>query len=152
MEYQAAQHEMLMLKHKIIPIMYKDISHMKSEMDPTLKSVLNSVTYLEWPGEDVEKKKFDHFWNKLSLSLPKKKVHESPSLDTQLSTTASTAGLTMFVTMEKETKPSDEYKLNIISMSDIDLENKSSSKKYNMITKQSKNNVNLQRYSQITNC
>lgn len=71
MEYQKAQHEMLKLKHKIIPIILQDISKV-SKIDRNLKSILGAVTYLSWPGEENEKKAA-YFWKQLELSLPKKK-------------------------------------------------------------------------------
>ena len=70
MEYQKAQHEMLKLKHRIIPIVLEDISNCRN-MDKNLKGILNSVTYIEWPGDDSSKR-LDRFWKKLQLSLPKK--------------------------------------------------------------------------------
>ena len=70
MEYQKAQHEMLKLKHRIIPIVLEDISNC-SNMDRNLKGILNSVTYIEWPGEE-NSKRLDRFWKKIELSLPKK--------------------------------------------------------------------------------
>ncbi|KAK3089029.1 hypothetical protein FSP39_000251 [Pinctada imbricata] len=72
MEYQKAQHEMLKLKHKIIPIMFKDISKCSS-IDKNLKTILNTVTYLEWPGEE-NSKKMERFWKQLELTLPKKRM------------------------------------------------------------------------------
>jgi len=44
-------------------------------VDKNLKSILNSVTYLEWPGFE-NSRKVERFWKKLELSLPKK---SSPS-------------------------------------------------------------------------
>ncbi|KAL4237066.1 TIR domain [Mactra antiquata] len=70
MEYQKAQHEMLKLKHKIIPVVLEDISEVNN-IDKNLKSIISSVTYLEWPGSD-NSKKVEKFWKKLELSLPKK--------------------------------------------------------------------------------
>ncbi|XP_045157464.2 uncharacterized protein LOC123523822 [Mercenaria mercenaria] len=70
MEYQKAQHEMLKLKHKIIPVVLADLSEVKN-IDKNLKSIMNSVTYLEWPGQE-NTKKAERFWKKLELSLPKK--------------------------------------------------------------------------------
>ena len=70
MEYQKAQHEMLKLKHRIIPIVLEDISKC-SHMDKNLKGILNSVTYIEWPGEE-NSKRLERFWKKIELSLPKK--------------------------------------------------------------------------------
>ena len=70
MEYQKAQHEMLKLKHRIIPIVLEDISKC-SNMDRNLRGILNSVTYIEWPGEE-NSKRLERFWKKIELSLPKK--------------------------------------------------------------------------------
>jgi hypothetical protein len=41
-EYQVAQQEMLKRKHRIIPILFDDISECKDAMDPNLKVILNS--------------------------------------------------------------------------------------------------------------
>lgn len=77
MEYQKAQHEMLKLKHKIIPVVLEDISSSKF-IDKNLKTILNTVTYLEWPGHD-HSKKLDRFWKHLELSMPKKRTSGSVS-------------------------------------------------------------------------
>lgn len=87
MEYQKAQHEMLKLKHKIIPIVLEDISEVK-DVDKNLKSILNSVTYLEWPGQE-NSKKLERFWKKLELSLPKKSTQSSNSISTSETSSAS---------------------------------------------------------------
>ena len=88
MEYQKAQHEMLKLKHKIIPIVLEDISDIKN-VDKNLKSILNSVTYLEWPGQENSKKE-ERFWKTLELSLPKKSQKTvSPSLSQSDSSSSS---------------------------------------------------------------
>lgn len=87
MEYQKAQHEMLKLKHKIIPIVLEDLSEVKN-VDKNLKSILNSVTYLEWPGPE-NTKKLERFWKKLELSLPKKSTQNSSSLSTSDSSSSS---------------------------------------------------------------
>ncbi|XP_050400944.1 protein toll [Patella vulgata] len=71
LEYQKAQHEMLKLKHKIVPIILEDLSGINS-MDKNLKSILDTVTYIEYPSED-DNKKYDKFWKMLGLSMPKKK-------------------------------------------------------------------------------
>ena len=73
-EYQKAQTEMLKRKHKIIPILLEDITSVKPKMDKNLKGIIDSVTYLEWPGSRSENdKKIEKFWKRLTLSLPKKK-------------------------------------------------------------------------------
>jgi hypothetical protein len=89
MEYQKAQHEMLQLKHKIIPIVLADLSEVK-DIDTNLKSIMNSVTYLEWPGNE-NSKRTDKFWKKLELSLPKKSSQQS--LQTQSVSSDSCKGL-----------------------------------------------------------
>ncbi|KAH3696169.1 hypothetical protein DPMN_083634 [Dreissena polymorpha] len=71
MEWQLAQQKMLERKNKIIPILLEEISSQKDTMDPNLKSILDSVTYIEWPGD--QSKKVDKFWQRISLSMPKKK-------------------------------------------------------------------------------
>ena len=68
---------MLKRKHRIIPILLEDITSVKSRMDKNLKGIIDSVTYLEWPGNRCDKK-MEKFWKRLTLSLPKKK--ESLSL------------------------------------------------------------------------
>ena len=82
MEYQKAQHEMLKLKHRIIPIVLEDIANCNN-MDKNLKGILNSVTYIEWPGED-NSKRLDKFWKKLQLSLPKKSTNSSNASNSPL--------------------------------------------------------------------
>lgn len=79
MEYQKAQHEMLKLKHKIIPIVLADLSEVKN-IDRNLKSIINSVTYLEWPGQE-NTRKTERFWKKLELSLPKKSTQQCLQTD-----------------------------------------------------------------------
>lgn len=68
---------MLKRKHRIIPIVLEGLSQMNFSMDKNLKGIIDSVTYIEWPGQgdDISKKK-DKFWKQLQLSLPKKKVLE----------------------------------------------------------------------------
>lgn len=44
-------------------------------MDRNLKHILDSVTYLEWPGTDPEyPEKEASFWKRLELSMPKKRT------------------------------------------------------------------------------
>ncbi|KAK6188532.1 hypothetical protein SNE40_004690 [Patella caerulea] len=82
LEYQKAQHEMLKLKHKIVPIILEDLSGINA-MDKNLKSILDTVTYIEYPTEADDSKKYDKFWKMLGLSMPKKKdeitTRRSPS-------------------------------------------------------------------------
>lgn len=77
MEYQKAQHEMLKRKHRIIPLMFRDITK-SDKCDKALSDILSTVTYLQWP-EDGDSQKIDRFWNQLRLSLPKKRVLSSTS-------------------------------------------------------------------------
>ena len=71
LEYQKAQQEMLKLKHKIIPIMLQDISDM-ANVDKNLQQIINTVTFIKWPGEEAEKS-VDKFWQLMQCSMPKKK-------------------------------------------------------------------------------
>ncbi|XP_062566453.1 uncharacterized protein LOC134228775 [Saccostrea cucullata] len=71
MEYQKAQHEMLKRKHRIIPIMFRDITKC-DKFDKALGDILRTVTYIQWP-EDGDSNKIERFWNQLRLSLPKKR-------------------------------------------------------------------------------
>ncbi|XP_059155235.1 uncharacterized protein LOC131940564 [Physella acuta] len=75
MEYQKAQYEMLRLKHKIIPIVLESVDDMP-EMDSNLRTIINTVTYIQWPGEEEpsSSKKVDKFWKLLELSMPKRKL------------------------------------------------------------------------------
>lgn len=81
MEYQKAQYEMLKLKHKIIPIVFEDISDVPG-MDKNLKTIIDTVTYIKWPGDDesVSDKKLAKFWKLLELSMPKKRSDYKRSL------------------------------------------------------------------------
>lgn len=71
-EYQVAQTEMLKRKHKIIPIVLEDVKSFEDEMDENLKVIIQSVTYIKWPGSN-SLKALDQFWKQLQLSLPKKR-------------------------------------------------------------------------------
>lgn len=86
MEYQKAQHEMLKMRHKIIPIVLDDISKYKT-IDKNLKTILSTVTYIEWPGEE-DSKKLEKFWKKIALSLPKKRAVEQGRSSSGESTTS----------------------------------------------------------------
>ncbi|ESO86685.1 hypothetical protein LOTGIDRAFT_166958 [Lottia gigantea] len=77
LEYQTAQHEMLKLKHKIIPIILEDIDHVKS-VDSNLKSIIDTVTYIKWPLGEISKEE-EKFWKLLELTMPKKKLDCSSS-------------------------------------------------------------------------
>ncbi|KAL3861770.1 hypothetical protein ACJMK2_007791 [Sinanodonta woodiana] len=81
-EYQKAQHEMLKKKHRIIPVLLEDISHIKGTMDKSLESIIDTVTYIEWPGEN-NAKKTETFWKRVELSLPKKKDSNVGNMEQQ---------------------------------------------------------------------
>ena len=71
-EYQRAQLESISKHHRIIPIMFKDISQV-ANLDKNLEHIIKSITYLVWPGEDADEKDINKFWSKLKLSMPKLK-------------------------------------------------------------------------------
>ena len=100
-EYQVAQQEMLKRKHRIIPVLLDDISESKSTMDPNLKSILSSVTYLEWPHESDDKKT-EKFWKRLQLSLPKKRQN-SDTNRTSSSETVKADDIQLSVVSDKDT-------------------------------------------------
>ncbi|XP_070552954.1 uncharacterized protein [Ptychodera flava] len=70
-EYEKAQAEMLRIGTKIIPIMFEDITRL-DDVDPSLKSLLNVVTYLKWPGEAGTREETEKFWGTLVEAMPKK--------------------------------------------------------------------------------
>ena len=52
-------------------------------MDPNLQFILDSITYLEWPGSSDEKSEAS-FWKRLELSMPKMKEREKQKSAVQL--------------------------------------------------------------------
>nr|KAG5711788.1 hypothetical protein BaRGS_023552 [Batillaria attramentaria] len=72
---------MLKLKHKIIPVVLEDAEHICAS-DKNLKTILDTVTYIKWPGVE-DSKKTEKFWKLLELSMPKKKSDYSRSLSSQ---------------------------------------------------------------------
>ncbi|KAK0052071.1 hypothetical protein Bpfe_018401 [Biomphalaria pfeifferi] len=82
-EYQMALQEMLMEKHRILPIILGDVSHLADETDETLSAILKSVTWLEYPGKDASEQETERFWKRLELSLPKKRPGQSEPLASQ---------------------------------------------------------------------
>lgn len=78
LEYQKAQHEMLKLRHKIIPVMLEDVTHVQP-VDRNLRTILDTVTYIKWPGNE-DAKRTEKFWKLLQLSMPKRKSDYSRSL------------------------------------------------------------------------
>ncbi|KAL3856794.1 hypothetical protein ACJMK2_011511 [Sinanodonta woodiana] len=91
-EYQCAQHEMLQRKHRIIPILIEDITEIKDTIDPTLKVILNSVTYIVWPGEN-NPKELEKFWKRLELSMPKMRKVKDERTSVQQEVSAWPAGI-----------------------------------------------------------
>ncbi|XP_052776278.1 toll-like receptor Tollo isoform X3 [Mya arenaria] len=79
-EWQTAQQRMLERRHRIIPILLEDVSSYRESMDPNLRQILDSVTYIEWPhDENTTQKKTDKFWKRIELSMPKKKQKSTAS-------------------------------------------------------------------------
>ncbi|XP_060082255.1 uncharacterized protein LOC132561580 [Ylistrum balloti] len=115
MEYQKAQHEMLKMRHKIIPIVLEDVSKCKT-LDKNLKTILSTVTYIEWPGEE-DSKRLEKFWKKIELSLPKKRAgeHLSPHSETSASTSSSTTSIDMDESKVSSEDPMSNTKLSTIS-------------------------------------
>ncbi|GFN83043.1 toll-like receptor 2 [Plakobranchus ocellatus] len=89
LEYQKAQHEMLKMRHKIIPVVLEDVRKMP-EMDKALRTIIDTVTYVEWPGDcdkninkslgksvsDRTEANIERFWKLLTCSMPKKRKQE----------------------------------------------------------------------------
>ncbi|XP_077862459.1 single Ig IL-1-related receptor-like [Saccoglossus kowalevskii] len=70
-EVDQAKFEMFGLRHKLIPIMFEDVTYMGDEMSATLKSILDSINYLTWPRNGSEKEQKE-FWKKLISAMPRK--------------------------------------------------------------------------------
>ncbi|XP_069126125.1 uncharacterized protein [Argopecten irradians] len=115
MEYQKAQHEMLKMRHKIIPIVLEDVSKCKT-MDKNLKTILSTVTYIEWPGEE-DSKKLEKFWKKIELSLPKKRSCDQSSSSSveSTSTSSSTTSIDIDDPIKSSEDPDSDTKLTTIS-------------------------------------
>ncbi|KAL3869470.1 hypothetical protein ACJMK2_042148 [Sinanodonta woodiana] len=62
--------EILQQKHRVIPIFMENISNLRPLIDRDLKTILNSVPYLQWhrDGTPQETRKF---WERLKLCMPK---------------------------------------------------------------------------------
>ena len=93
---------MLKRKHRIIPVLLDDISESKSSLDPNLKSILSSVTYLEWPHES-DQKKTEKFWKRLQLSLPKKRQNSDSNGTSSSAETAKADDIKLSVVSDKDT-------------------------------------------------
>ncbi|XP_077982524.1 uncharacterized protein LOC144437455 [Glandiceps talaboti] len=73
-EVLMAHREMIGLKQKLIPLMFDDVTKM-GNIRPSLKSILNTITYISWPGEgdNVNAKDVDKFWKRLVKAMPRKR-------------------------------------------------------------------------------
>jgi hypothetical protein len=69
-EYVLAQQEMLRLRHRVIPVILRDISHV-TDVDPVLKNMMKSLTCIVWPQED-DNRAVQKFWKRIELAMPKK--------------------------------------------------------------------------------
>ncbi|XP_063435648.1 interleukin-1 receptor accessory protein-like [Mytilus trossulus] len=72
-ELEMAHAEMISTKskHKIIPVLLDKYENLQGLMDDTLKHIIQSVTYITWPGE-TSQRDVKTFWKRLELSMPKK--------------------------------------------------------------------------------
>ncbi|CAG2257684.1 unnamed protein product [Mytilus edulis] len=72
-ELEMAHAEMISTKskHKIIPVLLDKYENLQGLMDDTLKHIIQSVTYITWPGE-TSQRDVKAFWKRLELSMPKK--------------------------------------------------------------------------------
>ncbi|CAC5420259.1 unnamed protein product [Mytilus coruscus] len=72
-ELEMAHAEMIATKskHKIIPILLDKYDNLQGLMDDTLKHIIQSVTYITWPGE-TSQRDVKTFWKRLELSMPKR--------------------------------------------------------------------------------
>ena len=120
MEYQVAQQEMLKLRHRIIPIMLEDVSHMEN-LDENLQFILKSVTYVEWPGASNPQKQHA-FWKKIRKALPKEGIKaeecamlKSESFDKERTVSMSTCQTQLSVT-EEENTVANEFSTRITSI------------------------------------
>lgn len=105
---------MLKRKHRIIPLLLEDITSVKSGMDKTLKGIIDSVTYLEWPGTSCEKK-VEKFWKRLTLSLPKKK--DSSSFESnRVSSSSSMSGTSSSLTFTSPSLTFTSSAINSVSV------------------------------------
>ena len=77
-EYAVAHHRMVEKKIKIIPIIFQDISNV-TNIQQGLSHLLRTITYIEWPGSDNHKN-LSEFWERLRLSMPKKRSSSIASL------------------------------------------------------------------------
>ena len=71
-EYQMALQEMMVDRHRVLPIIAGDVEELKEKMKGAMRRLLESVTWLEYPGHEAGQDKLDRFWTKLVRSMPKK--------------------------------------------------------------------------------
>ncbi|XP_070565311.1 uncharacterized protein [Ptychodera flava] len=79
-EVAHAYHEVINLEHKIIPIMFEDITNGNVEIKPGLRMVLDTISYISWPKHGTPKDK-DKFWKKLRQAMPPKLEREQRAPD-----------------------------------------------------------------------
>ena len=79
---QVAQQEMLKLRHRIVPIIFRSITHV-TDIDANLQCILDSVTYLTWP-ESGDAADENCFWEKLMECLPSKPRGSSNVADSEI--------------------------------------------------------------------
>ena len=77
-EYAVAHHRMIEKKIQIVPIILEDISKV-TNIQKGLRHILDTITYIEWPGSD-NSKKLGEFWERLRLSMPKFRSSSRESL------------------------------------------------------------------------
>ncbi|VDI71033.1 Hypothetical predicted protein, partial [Mytilus galloprovincialis] len=72
-ELEMAHAEMISTKskHKIIPVLLDKYENLQGLMDDTLKHLIQTVTYITWPGE-TSQRDVKTFWKRLELSMPKR--------------------------------------------------------------------------------
>ena len=57
------------MRHRIIPVILRDVD--KEVIDRNLRNIMETITYLQWPGENTGGHEEKHFWDQLKLSMPK---------------------------------------------------------------------------------
>ncbi len=72
-ETAVAYRRMVELKSRLLPIMFRDITQMRN-LSRSLQYILKSIVYIQWPGQSADSKEKEHFWERVKLSLPKKRV------------------------------------------------------------------------------
>ncbi|XP_077981128.1 uncharacterized protein LOC144436257 [Glandiceps talaboti] len=68
-EYEKAQEEMFKTGAKVIPILFEDVTTLQN-LDPSIRSLLNAVPYLKWPGDNALDLDIDRFWRSLINLMP----------------------------------------------------------------------------------